>query len=48
MRAVHFERPIRWPLCSNQQAQFLAVLTDKKAKVTCKTCLRILNKKETK
>jgi hypothetical protein len=36
------------PLCQNQQALFLAVLESDKAKVTCKTCLRILNAEENK
>ena len=46
-KVVHMVHPkARVPLCQNPQARFLAVLTDEKAKVTCKMCLRILNARE--
>jgi hypothetical protein len=48
LKAVHMVHPnSRIPLCQNQQALFMAALTDDALKVTCKSCLRTLNAKET-
>jgi hypothetical protein len=49
LKAVHIVHPkARVPLCQNQQALFMAVLTDDAGKATCKTCLRIFNARESK